>query len=198
MLRCRESNNATPFSTGTTHATCPGRSAARSDACRPGIVTDSHICEGPGSAVHRHSASKTRVNALMALHRVRDTARTASFSRRVRARALPTTTTPRKESPRHTHDPEKWCPAFGHDHAQKREAKRRKAHANHIRAAATDVATQAALSAAARHCRGRARLPALHRGTRHRLSPRWLSPRTGFPQSAAHRSFARSPHNALS
>src|SRR5437870_901235 len=28
---------------------------------------------GPASAVHRHSASKTRVNALMALHRVRDT-----------------------------------------------------------------------------------------------------------------------------
>jgi hypothetical protein len=27
---------------------------------------------GPGSAVHRHGASKTRVTALMALHRVRD------------------------------------------------------------------------------------------------------------------------------
>jgi hypothetical protein len=31
-------------------------------------------------------------------------------------------------------------------------------------------------------------------GTRHRLSPRWLSPRTGFPQGTAFRSFARSPH----
>jgi hypothetical protein len=28
---------------------------------------------GPASAVHRHSASKTRVDALTALHRVRDT-----------------------------------------------------------------------------------------------------------------------------
>ena len=28
----------------------------------------------------------------------------------------------------------------------------------------------------------RARLPALRHGTRHRLSPRWLSPRPGFPQ----------------
>jgi hypothetical protein len=27
----------------------------------------------PGSAVHRHSASQTRVNALMALHRIRET-----------------------------------------------------------------------------------------------------------------------------
>jgi len=36
---------------------------------------------------------------------------------------------------------------------------------------------------------GRARLPALHRGTRQRLSPRWLSPRTGFPQSTAKRVF---------
>ena len=31
-------------------------------------------------------------------------------------------------------------------------------------------------------------------GTRHRLSPRWLSSRTGFPQGTAFRSFARSPH----
>ncbi len=45
-----------------------------------------------------------------------------------------------KKSPPHTHDPEKWCPVFGQDHAQKREAKRRKAHANHFRAAPTNVA----------------------------------------------------------
>ena len=31
------------------------------------------MLKGPGSAVHRHSAWKTRVNALIALHRVRDT-----------------------------------------------------------------------------------------------------------------------------
>ena len=46
-----------------------------------------------------------------------------------------------------------------------------------------------AQSAAARHFRGRARLPALRRGTRQRLLPRWLSPRTGFPQSTAHKVF---------
>jgi hypothetical protein len=46
-----------------------------------------------------------------------------------------------------------------------------------------------AFRAAARRSRGRARLPALHRGTRQRLLPRWLSPRTGFPQSTAKRVF---------
>jgi hypothetical protein len=46
-----------------------------------------------------------------------------------------------------------------------------------------------AFRAAARHFRGRPRLPALHRGTHHRLSPRWLRPRTGFPQSTAKRVF---------
>jgi hypothetical protein len=48
---------------------------------------------------------------------------------------------PRKKiRPRLTHDPEKWCPVFGRDHAQKREAKRRKAHANHCRAGADKCA----------------------------------------------------------
>ena len=46
-----------------------------------------------------------------------------------------------------------------------------------------------AFRAAARRSRGRARLPALHRGTHQRLLPRWLSPRTGFPQSTAKRVF---------
>ena len=74
---------------------------------------------------------------------------------------------------------------------RKGEAKRRKAHANHVRACADQCAQFAPLicCAAARHSRGRARLPALHRGTRHRLLPRWLSPRTGFPQSTAKRVF---------
>jgi hypothetical protein len=36
---------------------------------------------------------------------------------------------------------------------------------------------------------GRARLSALHRGTRHRLLPRWLSPRTGFPDVSNSRVF---------
>jgi hypothetical protein len=31
------------------------------------------VRDDPGSAVHRHSASKTRVTALMALHRIRET-----------------------------------------------------------------------------------------------------------------------------
>jgi hypothetical protein len=99
------------------------------------------------------------------------------------------TTTPRKDLPPTAHDPEKWCPVFGRDHAQKREAKRRKAHANHVRAHRQTSPPADASSAAARHSRGRARLPALHRGTRHRLLPRWLSPRTGFPQGTAYQVF---------
>jgi hypothetical protein len=53
----------------------------------------------------------------------------------------------------------------------KREAKRRQAHCPTNRR----LRGSASLS-------GRARLSALHRGTRHRLLPRWLSPRTGFSQ----------------
>jgi hypothetical protein len=37
----------------------------------------------------------------------------------------------------------------------------------------------------------RARLPALRHGTRHRLSPRWLSPRPGFPQRRGGAVFCR-------
>ena len=37
----------------------------------------------------------------------------------------------------------------------------------------------------------RARLPALRHGTRHRLSPRWLSPRPGFPQRRGGTVFCR-------
>jgi hypothetical protein len=56
------------------------------------------------------------------------------------------------DRPRQTHDPEKWCPVFGQDHAQKmKEAKRRKAHANHCRATSTNVAARRCLGAAARH-----------------------------------------------
>ena len=52
---------------------CPGRSAARSGALQgPGIVTYAETARIP-DAVHRHSVSKTRVNALMALHRIRET-----------------------------------------------------------------------------------------------------------------------------
>jgi hypothetical protein len=48
-----------------------------------------------------------------------------------------------------------------------------------------------AQSAAARHSRGRARLPAPHRGTHDRLSPRWLCSRTGFSRGAAPTVFCR-------
>ncbi len=37
------------------------------------------ICYGPGSAAHHHSASKTRVNALMVLRCARDTSRSYTF-----------------------------------------------------------------------------------------------------------------------
>jgi hypothetical protein len=52
------------------------------------------------------------------------------------------------DSPPATHDPEKWGPVFGPDHTRRREAKRRKAHANHVRAAPTNVAVRR------RHLRG--------------------------------------------
>jgi hypothetical protein len=51
----------------------PERSAARSAALQTRDRYELGVCDGPGSAVHRRSASKTRVNALMALHRIRDT-----------------------------------------------------------------------------------------------------------------------------
>jgi len=56
----------------------PGRSAARSGALqnrdRRMLGAQRRICGDPGSAVHHHSASKTRVNALLVLHRIRGTA----------------------------------------------------------------------------------------------------------------------------
>jgi hypothetical protein len=53
--------------------TFPGRSAARSGALQTRDRRKLCVWNDPGSAVHRHSASKTRVNALMALHRNRET-----------------------------------------------------------------------------------------------------------------------------
>jgi hypothetical protein len=72
----------------------PGRSAARSDALQTRDRKKRPVCEGPGSAVQHHSASKTRVNALTVLHRIRDTPCNKNpFPRHVVcARALPTTT----------------------------------------------------------------------------------------------------------
>src|SRR4029077_4620765 len=62
----------------------PGRSAApkarlRASCARYGDALQTRdrnelrVCGVPGSALHHHSASKTRVNALMALHRIRET-----------------------------------------------------------------------------------------------------------------------------
>ena len=83
-----------------------------------------------------------------------------------------------------------------HHHAKEKFAPKQKGRRSAERRMPTMSAQQRRMSpsadafrAAARHSRGRARLPALHRGTRQRLSPRWLSPRTGFPQSTAKRVF---------
>jgi len=60
--------------------------------CRPGTPVSNlmkgNSNRGPASAVHRHSASQTRVNALMALHRVRDTHYRAANTGVAPARAI--------------------------------------------------------------------------------------------------------------
>ena len=56
-----------------TFRSCPGRGAASFTLLR---TAGTHVDTGavdPGSAAHRHSASKTRVNALMALRSIRGT-----------------------------------------------------------------------------------------------------------------------------
>ena len=80
-------------------------------------------------------------------------------------------------------------PSFAHHHdasekqKQRREAKRRKAHCSPIAAcAAARLSSPPPSLAREIQGRGCARLPALRHGTRHRLSPRWLSPRPGFSQ----------------
>jgi hypothetical protein len=45
----------------------------RSDVLQNLDLYKRRVWDDPGSAVHRRSASKTRVNALMALHRIRET-----------------------------------------------------------------------------------------------------------------------------
>ena len=85
-----------------------------------------------------------------------------SFSRRV---CVPEPCQPRRQEkirPRH----------------KRREAKRRQAHCP------TNRRLRGGASIA-----GRARLSALHRGTRHWLLPRWLSPRTGFPEVSSSQVF---------
>jgi hypothetical protein len=107
-----------------------------------------------------------------------------------------------------THDPEKWCPVFGQDHAQKRgkrsaerrmpsmSADRRQVRANlrHSSATRLRALTLSSLPRLRGRVREGARPPfgAHACGTRHRLSPRWLSPRTGFPEDRLRECFARS------
>ena len=63
---------------------CPGRGAPRAKRGGVQLTRDRYeagVWNGPGSAAHHCSASKTRVNALVVLHRVRD-APPATNSRR--------------------------------------------------------------------------------------------------------------------
>jgi hypothetical protein len=71
---------------------CPGRDAALfALLCRTGTVPNTGVRYGAGSAAHHaaksHSASKTRVNALMVLRCVRGT-KHCSASRKIPAKAL--------------------------------------------------------------------------------------------------------------
>ena len=114
-----------------------------------------------------------------------------------------------KSFSRRTHAPE-LCPPRRRQkeirfRQSKREAERRKAHAIHVRAAQTSVRSCAThllrgcaptisfLPRLQGRVREGARPPfgAHACGTRHRLSPRWLSPRTGFPADEPRRCFAR-------
>ena len=126
----------------------------------------------------RRSNPQLRQDAPWTIADLAMTTRKIVLATHSRARGLPTTTTPRKIAS-----------------GNQREAERRKAHAIHVRAVANKCAQFAPLirSAAARTC-SEARPPfgAHACGTRHRLSPRWLSPRTGFPEDGPRECFARS------
>ena len=95
-------------------------------------------------------------------------------------------------------------PSFACDHddaknriaprKSKREAERRKAHAIHVRVAQASARELAPTSSAPRlrALSGHAQPSALTLAVLAiRLSPRWLSPRTGFPENGPHRCFAR-------
>ena len=76
FIREAETGEALParFSISCDDAGVPGAAQRRfSGALQTRDRSKLGIRNGPGSAVHRDSASKTRVNALVALHRVRDT-----------------------------------------------------------------------------------------------------------------------------
>src|SRR5262249_17042255 len=105
-----------------------------------------------------------------------------SFSRSLRARALPTT----------THKKIRFL-------QQKGGEAPKGACANHVPAAPTDVAICQALSAAARLYRRRPRLPALPlRRSPPATTPMAQPPKRGFLKTRRTKCFARSPHNALS
>jgi hypothetical protein len=90
------------------------------------------------------------------------------------------------------HDPEKWCPVFGpRSWANKKgKAERRKAHCPTM-SAPTDKSAKLVCARRAHCFPARPPFGAHACGTRHRLLPRWLSSRTGFPAAAANESFAR-------
>jgi hypothetical protein len=68
---------------------CPGRGAAFfTPLRRTGTAKGAIAWCDPGSAKQHHSASKTRVNALSVLHRVRDTMRNNVFVTASRISAL--------------------------------------------------------------------------------------------------------------
>jgi len=76
-----------------------------------------------------------------------------------------------KIRPRQTHDPEKWCPVFGQDHAQKRGRRSAERRMPTIPAQHQQTLPLVDVSARLRAKSGRARLPALRRGSRRDSHP---------------------------
>ena len=76
------------------------------------------------------------------------------------------------DSPPSSHDPEKWCPVFGPDHAQERGERSAERRIQPMSAPHRQTLPPAnARGAEARQKSGRARLPALHCGTRQGFDP---------------------------
>ena len=89
---------------------------------------------------------------------------TKSFSRRSHAPEL--CQPPPKRFASGTHDPEKWCPVFGQDHAQTRGRRSAERRIQPISAQHRQTSPLAGARARRRANPGRARLPALRRGSR--------------------------------
>ena len=76
-----------------------------------------------------------------------------------------------KIRPRPTHDPQKWCPVFGQDHAQRRGRRSAERRMPTIAAQHQQTLPLVDVSARLRAKSGRARLPALRRGSRRDSHP---------------------------